>query len=57
VRGQVESREYLCATLTADHDLIDGAPLARFIRRLKALVEDGSLLAADEVPVENTAAG
>jgi pyruvate/2-oxoglutarate dehydrogenase complex dihydrolipoamide acyltransferase (E2) component len=45
-------REYLCATLTADHDLIDGAPLARFINRLKALVEGGELLAADSPPDE-----
>lgn len=49
--GQGATREYLCATLTADHDLIDGAPLARFIHQLKALVEDGALLAQDAAPV------
>jgi pyruvate/2-oxoglutarate dehydrogenase complex dihydrolipoamide acyltransferase (E2) component len=55
VRGQVETREYLCATLSADHDLIDGGPLARFIHRLKALAEGGSLLAAECPPAEAAA--
>jgi pyruvate/2-oxoglutarate dehydrogenase complex dihydrolipoamide acyltransferase (E2) component len=50
--GPAARREYLCATLTADHDLVDGAPLARFIHRLKDLVESGELLAADSPPAE-----
>jgi hypothetical protein len=56
VGGQTEQREYLCATISADHDLIDGAPLARFIHRLKGLVQGGSLL-ADETMPEPVAAG
>ena len=43
-------REYLCATLSVDHDLIDGAPLARFIHRLQTLVEGGALLATEMPP-------
>jgi pyruvate/2-oxoglutarate dehydrogenase complex dihydrolipoamide acyltransferase (E2) component len=39
VRGVLEPREILHVTLTADHDVIDGAPLARFARRLGELIE------------------
>ena len=41
VNGQIENREYLCVTITLDHDIIDGAPAARFIQRLKELIESG----------------
>jgi pyruvate/2-oxoglutarate dehydrogenase complex dihydrolipoamide acyltransferase (E2) component len=33
--------DYLCLTVSFDHDVIDGAPAARFIRRLTGLIEDG----------------
>jgi pyruvate/2-oxoglutarate dehydrogenase complex dihydrolipoamide acyltransferase (E2) component len=39
---QVENREYLCLTVSFDHDIVDGAPAARFIQRFKDLVESGS---------------
>jgi hypothetical protein len=32
-------RETLCLTVSADHELIDGAPLARFVRDLRRLIE------------------
>ena len=41
VEGRVEVREYLSMTITVDHDIIDGAPLARFIARFKELIEGG----------------
>lgn len=41
VNGQIENREYLCVTISLDHDIIDGAPAARFIQRLKELIERG----------------
>lgn len=41
VDGRVEIREYLCLTLSFDHDIIDGAPAARFTRRLTELIESG----------------
>lgn len=41
VNGQLENRENLCVTITIDHDIVDGAPAARFIQRLKELVESG----------------
>jgi pyruvate/2-oxoglutarate dehydrogenase complex dihydrolipoamide acyltransferase (E2) component len=41
VDGRIEIREFLCLTLSFDHDIIDGAPAARFTSRLKALIESG----------------
>jgi pyruvate/2-oxoglutarate dehydrogenase complex dihydrolipoamide acyltransferase (E2) component len=35
----IEPHEYLCLTLTLDHDVIDGAPAARFTTRFKNLIE------------------
>jgi pyruvate/2-oxoglutarate dehydrogenase complex dihydrolipoamide acyltransferase (E2) component len=42
---RVEVREHLSVTLSFDHDVIDGAPAARFTQRLKELVEEGHGLA------------
>lgn len=39
--GQLESREHVCLTISFDHDVIDGAPAARFIRCFEELVEHG----------------
>jgi len=39
--GKVENREYICITVSFDHDIIDGAPAARFIERFKNYVENG----------------
>lgn len=43
-----EEREYLCLTLSFDHDVIDGAPAARFVRRLTELIESGAGLQAQD---------
>jgi len=40
--GQVAPRELVCATLSVDHDVVNGAPLARFISRLRELVESAA---------------
>ena len=45
VQGKIEVREYLSLTVSVDHDIVDGAPLARFMARLKELVESGHGLA------------
>lgn len=37
--GHLENREYLSLTLSFDHDVVDGAPAARFARRLQELLE------------------
>jgi pyruvate/2-oxoglutarate dehydrogenase complex dihydrolipoamide acyltransferase (E2) component len=39
VGGRVEEREFLSLTLTFNHDVVDGAPAARFTHRLKDLIE------------------
>ncbi len=41
VDGHIAIREYLCITLSFNHDLIDGASAARFTQRLKELIESG----------------
>lgn len=39
--GRLEEREHLCLTVSCDHEIIDGAPAARFIQHFKELVESG----------------
>jgi pyruvate/2-oxoglutarate dehydrogenase complex dihydrolipoamide acyltransferase (E2) component len=39
VGDTIEIREYLSTTVLFDHDVIDGAPVARFVQRLKELLE------------------
>jgi pyruvate/2-oxoglutarate dehydrogenase complex dihydrolipoamide acyltransferase (E2) component len=41
VDHRIEIREYMSVTISIDHDVIDGAPAARFIQKLKKLVESG----------------
>lgn len=41
VEDRIEPREYLSVTISFDHDIIDGAPAARFTQRLKELIESG----------------
>ena len=42
VEGRIEPREILHLTVVFDHDVIDGAPAARFTQRLIELVESGA---------------
>lgn len=41
VEHRIEVRKYMSVTVSFDHDVIDGAPAARFTQRLKRLVEKG----------------
>jgi pyruvate/2-oxoglutarate dehydrogenase complex dihydrolipoamide acyltransferase (E2) component len=41
VADRIEVREYLSITISIDHDMIDGAPAARFTQQLKELIESG----------------
>jgi pyruvate/2-oxoglutarate dehydrogenase complex dihydrolipoamide acyltransferase (E2) component len=41
VEGRIEPREILNLTVLFDHDVVDGAPAARFTRRLIELIECG----------------
>ncbi len=44
VEGRIEPREILPLTLSIDHDVVDGAPAARFAARLRELVERALVL-------------
>lgn len=41
VTDEIQIREYLHITITADHSIVDGGPLTRFISRLTELLETG----------------
>lgn len=43
-QGRVEVREYLNLTLSFDHDIVDGAPAARFTRELIERIERATVL-------------
>ncbi|MFZ0534300.1 MAG: 2-oxo acid dehydrogenase subunit E2 [Anaerolineales bacterium] len=51
IEGRVEPREILNLTVLFDHDIVDGAPATRFVKRLVELIESGYGL--DEVDVTN----
>ena len=46
--GQIVPREYLCVTISLDHDIVDGAPAARFAQHFEELVESGYGLCSEE---------
>ena len=50
IDGHIAIRDYLSLTISFDHEIIDGAPAARFAERLKELIESGSGL--DDPTVE-----
>lgn len=39
VDGEIKIREYLCITVAVDHDLVDGGPGTRFLKKFHTLVE------------------
>jgi pyruvate/2-oxoglutarate dehydrogenase complex dihydrolipoamide acyltransferase (E2) component len=41
IEDRIEPREMLNLTVAFDHDVVDGAPAARFVRRLVELIESG----------------
>ena len=40
--GEAVEHKFLCVKVSFDHDIVDGAPAARFIHRFKRLVEQAS---------------
>ena len=54
--GRVAVRDCLSLTITFDHDLVDGAPAARFAERLKELIESGHGLPGGQ-PADPAVAG
>ena len=53
VDGQSVLRDYLSLTVSFDHNMIDGAPAARFTERLKELIESGYGLIDPEASTEH----
>jgi pyruvate/2-oxoglutarate dehydrogenase complex dihydrolipoamide acyltransferase (E2) component len=45
--GEIEIREFLSLTIAFDHDIIDGAPAARFGRTLVELIEQAEILESE----------
>ncbi|MBU4253236.1 MAG: 2-oxo acid dehydrogenase subunit E2 [Acidobacteria bacterium] len=43
-QGEIAIREYLDLTISIDHDVVDGAPAARFVQNFRTLLEDAELL-------------
>ena len=41
VKERIEIREYLDLTISIDHDVVDGAPMVRFVNRFRELFESG----------------
>jgi pyruvate/2-oxoglutarate dehydrogenase complex dihydrolipoamide acyltransferase (E2) component len=56
VDGQIAIREYLSITISFDHNIVDGAPAARFAGRLKDLIESGYGLDESTVELEQAVA-
>ncbi len=56
VDGRLEAHEFLSITLSFDHDIVDGAPAARFTQRLKELIENGYGLLEPDSPTEPSSA-
>ena len=44
IDGEFVSREHLCITISFNHDIVDGAPAARFINDFVHIVKSGELL-------------
>jgi pyruvate/2-oxoglutarate dehydrogenase complex dihydrolipoamide acyltransferase (E2) component len=44
VEDKPVNREYLCLTISFDHDIVDGAPAARFVKELTETIRCGNLL-------------
>ncbi len=56
VDGHAAVREYLSLTISVDHEIVDGAPAARFTQRLKELIESGYGLGDSTVESEQVGA-
>jgi pyruvate/2-oxoglutarate dehydrogenase complex dihydrolipoamide acyltransferase (E2) component len=41
VGAEIEPRDYLSITILFDHDVVEGAPVARFLSRLRERIGEG----------------
>jgi pyruvate/2-oxoglutarate dehydrogenase complex dihydrolipoamide acyltransferase (E2) component len=44
IDGQLENHQHLCLTVTFNHDIVDGAPAARFLKQFTSLLKTGNIL-------------
>ena len=44
IDGRLEEREQLCLTISFDHEIVDGAPAPRFVKKFTALIASGAVL-------------
>lgn len=47
VAGELQPRQLVALTISVDHEIADGAPAARFARRLTALIEQADGLTSE----------
>jgi pyruvate/2-oxoglutarate dehydrogenase complex dihydrolipoamide acyltransferase (E2) component len=47
IEGEFTAREYLCLTVSFDHDIIDGAPATRFMNQLIEKISSADLIDPD----------
>jgi pyruvate/2-oxoglutarate dehydrogenase complex dihydrolipoamide acyltransferase (E2) component len=50
VDGRIEARDVLDLTITIDHNVVDGAPSARFAAQLRQLIEGADLIRPEPDP-------
>jgi pyruvate/2-oxoglutarate dehydrogenase complex dihydrolipoamide acyltransferase (E2) component len=51
VDGELREREHLCLAVSFDHDIVDGAPAARFTSRFGELLSSGDEVRGVAAPV------
>jgi pyruvate/2-oxoglutarate dehydrogenase complex dihydrolipoamide acyltransferase (E2) component len=44
IDNQIVAREYICLTVSFDHNIVDGAPAARFMKDFTELIKSGKVL-------------
>lgn len=49
VDGNLMTHEHLCLTVTFNHEIVDGAPAARFLKTFTEMLRSGDLLLNEEV--------
>jgi len=54
MEGQVQDREYLSLTVSFDHDIVDGAPAARFAQRLQEMLQEGYGVISPDLDADQT---
>ena len=54
IDGRIEPREMLDLTITVDHNVVDGAPMARFVADLRRIIESADFEISVSTPAAQT---